>query len=73
MTQVVLDINDNRFSFFVELLRSFDFVKIRKTESVKSRTKTELFNDLEQAVNEINLVKKGKLKGRPAEDLLNEL
>ena len=31
MVQIVLNIPDNKFSFFMELIRNFKFVKIEKT------------------------------------------
>ncbi len=36
-------------------------------------TKTELKAEIRQAVQEVNLIKKGKLKARPIQDLLDEL
>jgi hypothetical protein len=42
-------------------------------EELMEQTKEEVLQGLEQAVEEMNLVKQGKLKARPAKDLLNEL
>ena len=36
-------------------------------------TKEEILEGIRQAVKELNLIKKGKLKARPLKDLLNEL
>ncbi len=36
-------------------------------------TKEQILQDIRDAVKEVNLIKAGKLKGVPAEDLLNEL
>jgi hypothetical protein len=36
-------------------------------------TKAELKAEIRQAVQEVNLIKKGKLKARPIQDLLDEL
>ena len=36
-------------------------------------TKAELKVEIRQAVQEVNLIKKGKLKARPIQDLLDEL
>jgi hypothetical protein len=35
--------------------------------------KTEILEGLKQAIHEVNLIKRGKLKGINAKDLLNEL
>ncbi len=67
--KVILDIPDNKASFFMELLKSFSFVK---TKTI-SPEKAELMEDIKEAVDNLNLVKQGKLKARPAKDLLNEL
>ena len=60
------------------------FIPIQDWEGLKSKfkdleeklveqTKEEVLQGLEQAVEEMNLVKQGKLKACPAKDLLNEL
>lgn len=36
-------------------------------------TKEQILQGIKNAVKEVNLIKAGKLKGRPAKDLLNEL
>ena len=36
-------------------------------------TKEEILEGIKQAVKELSLIKKGKLKARPLKDLLNEL
>jgi hypothetical protein len=40
---------------------------------LEEQTKEDILLGLKQAVEEINLIKKGKLKARPAKELLNEL
>lgn len=61
------------------------FIPIQEWEVLKSKfkgledvelgeqSKTEILQGLQQAVEEMNLVKQGKLKARDAKDLLNEL
>ena len=39
----------------------------------RPKTKAELIEDLNEVCDEIKLIRAGKLKGRPAEELLNEL
>ena len=41
--------------------------------STISNEKDEVLDSVRKAVEEMKLVKAGKLKGRPVEDLLNEL
>jgi hypothetical protein len=42
-------------------------------EELGEQSKAEILLGLQQAVEEMNLVKQGKLKARDAKDLLNEL
>ena len=70
MKQVIIQIPDNKYNFFLELVKSLGFVKsIEETEP----NKTNILKGLQDAVKEVNLIKKGELKGINAKDLLNEL
>jgi hypothetical protein len=42
-------------------------------EELADQSKEDILQGLQQAVEEMNLVKQGKLKARDAKDLLNEL
>ena len=42
-------------------------------EELGDQSKEDILQGLQQAVEEMNLVKQGKLKARDAKDLLNEL
>lgn len=54
----------------MELLKSFKFVK--KVTTITD-VKANLIQDLKESVEELKLVREGKLKGIPAKDLLNEI
>lgn len=69
--KVTIDIKDNKADFILELLRSFSFVKI-KTE-LQEPSKKQILKELKKSVEEVNLIKAGKLKGIPARKLLDEL
>ena len=68
--KILLDINDNKASFFMEVLKNFSFVNKATPISV---AKAELMEDIKEAVEEMKLIKEGKLEARNAEDLINEL
>ena len=68
--KILLDIKDNKAAFFMEVLKSFNFVK---KATPLSDAKANLMQDIREAVEELRLVKEGKLKARNAEDLINEL
>lgn len=68
--KVLIEIPDNKASFGLEVLRSLVFVK--KVNPI-SGEKALLMEEIKEAVEELNLIKSGKLKGIPAKDLLSEL
>jgi len=67
--KVLLDIKDSKAAFVMELLKSFSFVNAKPLTPYKS----EILEGIKEAVEEMKLIKAGKLKGRPAEDLFDEL
>jgi hypothetical protein len=71
MKQVTLKIPEKKYPFFLELIKNLGFVK--EIETSVDLSKEEILKDLKESVHEVNLIKKGKLKGIPAKDLLNEL
>jgi hypothetical protein len=68
--KVLIDIPDSEATFAMKVLKSLSFVKKAKPMSVGT---VDLWEDLKEAANEVNLHKQGKLKLKTAQDLLNEL
>lgn len=67
--KVLLDINDNKADFIMELLRSFSFVK---AETISPK-KAQFLKELKGSMDEVTLAKQGKIKLKSADQLLNEL
>ncbi len=67
--KVLLDIKDSKASFVMELLQSLSFVKAKPLSTHKAK----VLEDVKEAVEEMKLIKEGKLKARNAEDLFNEI
>jgi len=67
--KILLDIKDEKAGFFMELLKNFSYVKAKPLNDYK----VEVFEGLQDAIEEVNLIKQGKAKGIPARELLNEL
>ncbi len=67
--KVLLDIKDNKASHLLEVLKGLSYVKTKLLTNEKAL----LLEEIKDAVNELSLIKQGKLKGIPAKDLLNEL
>ncbi|MFM9836637.1 MAG: hypothetical protein ACKVOQ_00150 [Cyclobacteriaceae bacterium] len=67
--KVLLDIKDSKASFVMELLNNFSFVKSKPLTDEKA----ELIAEIKEAVENLKLVRQGKLKARLAKELLDEL
>jgi hypothetical protein len=67
--KVLLDIKDNKASSVLELLKNLPFVKAKTL----TPSKAQVLEELKEAVENMALIKQGKLKARPAKELLDEL
>lgn len=67
--KVLLDIQDNKAQSLLEVLKSLPYVKAKTISGEKAK----ILVELKEAVENLNLVRQGKLKARPARELLNEL
>ena len=72
MKHVTLYIPDNKYPLFMELARSINFIKKIEEES-EEPSKEEVIRNLKRGFEEMQLIKKGKLKTTPLKDFLNEL
>ena len=67
--KVLLDIQDSQAIHLIEVLRSLPYV----TTQQLTEGKAQLMSELREAVENLILVKEGKLQARPIEEVLNEL
>lgn len=67
--KVLLDIRDDKASFVMELLKNLRFEKATPIGAEKEQ----VYSDWKEAMDELKLIKEGKLIGRPARELLDEL
>lgn len=67
--EITLEVPDSKAAFVMELFANLSFVK---TKSV-TKEKNLLLEELKEAVDNLNRVKKGALKARPVKELLDEL
>ena len=70
MKQITLNIKDSKFKFFMELIKNFDFVQVEENEG---DSKEAILANIKQGLEEVKLVQEGKVKSRPAKELLGEL
>jgi molybdopterin-biosynthesis enzyme MoeA-like protein len=67
--KVLLDIKDSKATHLLEVLKGLSYVKAKTISDEKAL----LIEEIKEAVENLKLVRKGKLKARPAKDLLDEL
>lgn len=67
--KILLEIQDEKVAFVMELLRNFKFVKVKPLSPYKA----EILEGLRDAVEEVNQVKAGQKKAQPLSEFLNEL
>jgi len=67
--KIILDIKDEKASFIMEVLKNFKDVKAKPL----SKYKADVLEGLQEAIEEVTLIKQGKLKGISARELLDEL
>ncbi|HEY8929246.1 MAG TPA: hypothetical protein VIM55_08655 [Mucilaginibacter sp.] len=77
MKQVTINVPESKYSFFIKLMRSLNFVKIvepvQMTEAQLTEEQKEILENIKQGFVELKLEEEGKLEFRPVEELLNEL
>ena len=66
MKQLTLNINDNKFSAFLEFIKTLNYVEVQPDDK---RTLAELQNSL----NQVKMMQEGKIEKQTANDFLNEL
>jgi len=67
--KILLDVKDHKAPFMIELLKSFSFVKAQTISDEKAI----LIKEIKKGVENLNLVREGKLKPQSARSLLDEL
>lgn len=71
--KLVIDVKDNKAELLLEFLRTLSYVKVKPVPAEGSSEKATIIANVKEAVEEMKLVKSGKLKGRDAMEFLNEL
>ena len=71
MRQVTIYTTDKEYNHFVKLVKNLHYVK--KIETDDEPTTEEILNNLKKGFEEMQLIKKGKLKTTSLNDFLNEL
>jgi hypothetical protein len=69
----VTNIPENKYNFFVELVNNLGFRVDEKREKKLTPQQQELVDDIKYGLKQVDDYLEGKIKLKPAKDLLNEL
>ncbi len=69
MKQVIVSVEDNKYPFFIEVLKHFDFVKIEEENEAKQN----LLKEIAEGMHQAELAANGKVSTRSAKAFLDEL
>ena len=67
--KLLLDIKDSKALHLLEVLKSLPYVKTKQLTEEKAT----LMSEIKDAVENLKLVKEGKIKAKPIDDILNDL
>ncbi|WP_158858037.1 hypothetical protein [Lunatibacter salilacus] len=70
MKKITINIPDNKYSFFLELVKNLGLEKV-KEEPVNANQ--DALKGLEQGFKEVKMIQDGKMKGTPLNEFLDEL
>ena len=70
MKQITLNIPDNQYAFFLELVQQLGLEKV-KEETIDSQQ--EILQGIAQGLREVKRIEEGKMKGTLLKDFLDEL
>ena len=72
MKQIVINIPDNKYSFFMELINNLSFIRITD-ETKLSKKQSEFVEGTKNSLKQVEQHLNGKIKLKSAEQLFNEL
>ncbi|MEO6639511.1 MAG: hypothetical protein ABIN25_14620 [Ginsengibacter sp.] len=67
MKEITLEVDEKKYNFFLDLLKNFDFVSIKKD------SKKETILSIAKGMQQARLAADGKAKSRPVKSFLDEL
>jgi hypothetical protein len=77
MKQVIVNIPENKFPFFMKLMKSLNFVKVVETtqtlEDKLTPGQKKTWKNIKQGFVELKMAEEGKLEFRPIQELIDEL
>jgi hypothetical protein len=68
MKHITLEVKEDKYKFFLELIKNFDFISVSKNEKQK-----EILTAVARGMKEAQLASKGKIKTKHAKAFINGL
>jgi hypothetical protein len=80
MKQLVLNIPESEYRFFMKVIKNFPFVEVdeKKNKLIELEAKLtpanqKIWGSVKKGLKEVELIEQGKMKTTPLKDFLNEL
>jgi hypothetical protein len=80
MKQLVLNIPESEYRFFMKVIKNFPFVevdekknKLLELEAKLTPAKRKIWGSIKEGLKEVELIEQGKMKAKTAKEFLNEL
>jgi hypothetical protein len=70
--KLLIDIADNKAEGFMKIIKTYSYVSAKPISAPDAELFEEI-KEIKKAFKNVEKIKAGKLKGRPAEELLNEI
>jgi len=69
--KIILEVQENKAPFFIELINGLKYIRILK--KVENKQKSKAIQDILDAFNEVTLHEEGSIKLKSANQLLDEI
>lgn len=66
MKEIILEVDEKKYKFFLDLLKNFDFVSVKKDVSNR-----DMIISVAKGMRQAKLASEGKIKSRSAKSFLN--
>jgi uncharacterized protein YpbB len=76
MRQITIQVPDQQYEFFMQLVRNLKFVKVKQESPLEAQltpSQKKTWKNIKQGFEELKMMEEGKMKTIPAEDFLKEL
>lgn len=80
MKQLVLNIPESEYRFFMKVIKNFPFVEVdeKKNKLLEKEAKLtpanrKIWGSIKEGLKEVELIEQGKMKAKSANEFLNEL